>query len=184
MTTTPPAGLVLYGPPAVGKSTVTSTLNRLDRRFKLFPIVKAGPGRSAGYTLVTAARFAAAAAAGDFIASWSRYGARYALSAPSLTLFARTGRIPVVHLGAVDILRAVTSVPTFRWTVIQLWATRDVCKRRARERQTADLPARLAAYDSTTRLTDDQAHLTLETDDLAPARAARIIRAAVFHPRT
>lgn len=173
------SGLVLYGPPAVGKSTITAQLTKLDPRFTLFPVVKSGPGRTIGYAMVSADEFAKRAAAGDFVFTWERYGSRYAVSTSELSKFVSDGRIPVLHLGSVAAVKAITAEPSPLWTVVQLWASRRVCVERARARGTGDLAARLAAYDQTIRLSDELAQLTVNTDTVTPATAARTIQAAV-----
>jgi len=172
-----PAGLVLYGPPAVGKSTITSALTAFDAQFALFPVVKAGPGRTAGYAMVSGDEFAERAAAGDFVFTWERYDARYAISASALARFADEGLVPVVHLGSVAAVQAVTAASPLRWTVVQLWASREICEDRARHRSTGDVAARLAAYDQTTKL--DIAQLTLDTGLTSAAEAAQAIRNVV-----
>lgn len=180
MTGAAPAGLALYGPPAVGKSTITARLAELDARFALFPVVKSGPGRTAGYTMVSADEFTERAAAGDFVFVWERYDSCYAVSASELARFAADGQVPVVHLGSVEAVQAVVAVAGLRWTVVQLWASRDVCRARARSRGTGDLAARLAAYDRTALLGPELAQLTLDTEKVDAAQAARAIQAAVF----
>ncbi|RSN05996.1 kinase [Streptomyces sp. WAC 05977] len=172
-------GLVLYGPPAVGKSTVTDALTALDPRFALFPVVKAGPGRTMGYAMITGDEFAERAAAGDFVFAWERYDAQYAISASALTRFADEGLVPVVHLGSVAAVQAVTAVPSQHWTVVQLWAGRDVCEDRARRRGTGDVAARMIAYDQTAKLVNDAVELTLDTSLTSPAGAAQAIRAVI-----
>ena len=180
--TTAPVGLVLYGPPAVGKSTITDALTALDTRFELFPVIKAGSGRTAGYTMASGAGFAEREASGDFVFSWERYGSRYAVSASALVRFTNERIVPVVHLGSVAAVRAVTAVPPFRWTVVQLWVSREVCAERVRRRGTDDFADRVAAYDQTAKLGPDLTHLTLDTDTIGVDQAVRAIRSAVLEP--
>ncbi|HEX6359536.1 hypothetical protein [Actinophytocola sp.] len=177
-----PAGLVLYGPPAVGKSTITTHLTSLDPRFVVCPILKTGRGRTAGYTMVSSASLAARAAAGDLVTTWRRYGARYAIARSVLTRIAGSGSVPVVQLGSVRALTAVTHVTALRWTVVQLWADRTVCADRARRRNTGDLDARMAAYDQTHQLARCQVNLHLDTGRISIPAAACVIRRAVPHP--
>ncbi|TQS03808.1 guanylate kinase, partial [Microbispora hainanensis] len=47
--TAPPVGVVLYGPPASGKNTITAAMHRHDPRFRLLPKLKVGAGRADGY---------------------------------------------------------------------------------------------------------------------------------------
>jgi hypothetical protein len=43
--------VILYGPPAAGKGTVTKALTRLDNSYWLYQSLKVGPGRTAGYRM-------------------------------------------------------------------------------------------------------------------------------------
>jgi len=169
------AGVVLYGPPAAGKDTITAELVSLDPRFAHFPVVKAGSGRTASYRMVSDDEFDKLDRAGDFVFTWRRYDSRYAVSRSILDELAAAGTIPVVHLGSVPAIRAVTAITTLRWTVVQPWITRETCAARARARATGDLDARLAAYDQTERLGDDIAQLTIDTDKSTPSQAAQAI---------
>lgn len=175
-----PVGLVLYGPPAVGKSSVAGALAEIDARFALCPVVKAGPGRTEGYVMVSRAEFADLARAGRFVVSWERYGAQYAVSVDVLDQIAAEGRVPVVQLGSVATVQAVTAAPAGRWTVVQLWASREVCEARARARGTGDVATRMAVYDQTVKLGDDMAHLTLNTGLMSVSDVAYAVRAAAL----
>ncbi|MGK5554002.1 hypothetical protein ACSNOI_20525 [Actinomadura kijaniata] len=42
------SGIVLYGPPASGKDTITAASSALDDRYVYFHKLKVGAGRSAG----------------------------------------------------------------------------------------------------------------------------------------
>lgn len=179
MTSTPPAGLILHGPPASGKSTITAELTKVDPRFQLFPIVKAGAGRTAGYTMVDDDKFAAREAAGEFVFRWARYGARYAVAASDLTAALRGDRIPVVHLGSLGAVAAITAVRSAQWTVVELWISRAECERRSRSRRTGDVAARLAAFDQTRPLPVGSAALVLNTEHATVTQAVDDIRQAV-----
>ena len=70
-------GVILYGPPASGKSTITLELTRLNKDFQLFPRLKVGSGRTDGYRLADDAEFNDMIAAGSMVWSNERYGSRY-----------------------------------------------------------------------------------------------------------
>src|SRR5262245_2006819 len=119
-------GVLLYGPPAAGKDTVTSMLTATDRRIQLFPRLKSGGARSEGYRLVDDARIDSLAEAGQIAWENRRYGSRYAVDTPALVM-AATDHVPVVHLGQVEAVEAVeAATPEVRWTVVQLWCPREV----------------------------------------------------------
>jgi guanylate kinase len=169
------AGVALYGPPAAGKDTVTAALTQLDNRFQRFPVLKSGPGRTAGYHMIGDDQFRALDDR-DVVFTWSRYEARYAITHSGLEEFARTDQIPVIHLGSVNAITTVTAVALFTWTIAQLWVNRAISEARAQARQTGDVPARLAAYDQTTYLGPELADLTLDTHTLSAGQAAAAIR--------
>ncbi|MBN1170560.1 MAG: kinase, partial [Micromonosporaceae bacterium] len=60
-------GVVLYGPPAAGKDTVTVALNALDPRFVPFPRIKVGAGRATGYRMAAESEVEALRAQGHVI---------------------------------------------------------------------------------------------------------------------
>ena len=72
------AGIVLFGPPAAGKDTITALAERRSR-LRLVRKIKAGSGQSTGYRLVDDQTYDAMAASGDFISTVARYGNRYAI---------------------------------------------------------------------------------------------------------
>jgi guanylate kinase len=163
-------GIILYGPPAAGKDTVTATLTSADDRIQLFHRLKAGGGRSSSYRLVDDAHIDAEAAAGNIAWENRRYGSRYAIDTPAL-LTAAAKHVPVVHLGQAEAIEAVqAATPEVRWLVVQLWCPREVAAARLTVRNPEDVAERLSAWDATERL--PEAHLTLDTSVAAPTEAA------------
>lgn len=177
-------GVILYGPPASGKDTITGELAELDERFTLVPKLKAGTGRSTGYRMVTAAELETLRGMGRLVVETSRYGNVYAVDRHDIEAMTKAGRVPVVHMGNVaDLQRLRLSVP-LEWTCVLLWAPREVCARRSRGRGDADRPARLRAWeeiraDLAAHRDEAVFHLLIRTDETEPGRAARRIIDAV-----
>ncbi|MFE2943382.1 guanylate kinase [Streptomyces sp. NPDC059255] len=172
------AGVILYGPPAAGKDTVTSALAALNPKYVQFARLKLGTGKSAGYRMGTAEDLNELEAAGHVVYANSRYGNTYVIDAPGLDA-AFAEEVPVVHLGQVDgVQRLVGGYPA-DWSVVLLWCPREVTEQRSAGRGDSDIGARLAAWDAT--FEDLDAHsgmvwdLTVDTTASAPQDAARLI---------
>lgn len=174
----PKQGVILYGPPASGKDTVTATLTELNPRYAQFTRLKVGAGKSAGYRMGTAEQLQELEAAGDVVYSNTRYGNTYVIDRPSLD-DAFVARMPVVHLGQVDGIRALVDGYSADWSVVLLWCPREVTAQRSAGRGDSDTAARLAAWDATRE--DLDAHpglvwdLTVDTTAASPQDAARLI---------
>lgn len=170
-------GVILYGPPASGKDTVTAELARLDQRYRLFRRAKHGPGRTTGYRMITAAELAELRARDEVVWENDRYGATYVVDRAHLHATATAG-IVVLHLGQVQAVRTVlAAVPEVEWLTVELWCPRTVAAQRIAARTTGDDDARLAAFDQTVRLVDAQ--LRIDTGVLSAEQAAHRIHAAV-----
>ncbi|MEU5963877.1 kinase [Micromonospora parva] len=171
-------GVILYGPPAAGKDTVTAALRDLDPRYALFERLKVGPGRTRGYRMADETTLDQLRRSGDVVWENHRYGARYVVDRPFLTQ-QLSAAVPVVHLGQRQAIAAVTrAVPAASWWVVYLWCPRDVAERRISARQTGDAGARLRAWDDTEPLPD--ADLTIDTAEVSPHAAAERIHRHVL----
>ncbi|MCX4231774.1 phosphotransferase-like protein [Streptomyces ortus] len=174
----PKPGVVLYGPPASGKDTVTAALSGLDSRYVQFARLKVGTGKSDGYRMGTAEQLRKLEAAGDVVYANARYGNTYAIDRPGVDAAFAAG-VPVVHLGQVDGIRALIDGYQADWSVVLLWCPREVTEQRSAGRGDSDTAARLAAWDTTRE--DLDAHpgavwdLTVDTTVSAPPDAARLI---------
>ncbi|GAA2847783.1 AAA family ATPase [Nonomuraea rubra] len=164
-------GIVLYGPPASGKSTVTAALCQLDPRFALVRKLKAGNRRGTEYDFVTAEELARLRAAGRLMLETRRYGNTYAIDRHHITELITAGHVPIVHLGnTADIRRLAETGP---WLTVLLWIPRQMCEERSRQRGDRDTPQRLKAWDET--LADLQEHVDppflhrFRTDLVTPA---------------
>ncbi|MFG1716953.1 kinase [Micromonospora sp. NPDC049203] len=171
-------GVILYGPPAAGKDTVTSALYELDTRFTLYQRLKAGPGRTTGYRMTDTATLDRMRQRGEVVWENQRYEARYVVDRPSLVQQLSDG-VPVVHLGQRAAVAAIArAVPGARWVVAYLWCPRKSAEQRIINRGTGDTTARLQAWDATEDL--PEADLTLNTAELSPAVAAQRIHRRVL----
>ncbi|GIH91270.1 guanylate kinase [Planobispora siamensis] len=184
-----PRGIVLYGPPASGKDTVTATLHRLDARFVLLPKLKVGTGRSDGYEFVSAEHLERLRNEGRLLAETHRYGNIYAIDRQAIETRHAAGAVPVVHMGNVPDLRRLIGSDPDGWLRVLLWVPRETTAQRSSARGDPDTARRLAAWDET--LADLEAnadagffHLRLHTDHLSPYAAAREIMTAYDRLRT
>ncbi|UGT63413.1 kinase [Nocardia asteroides] len=171
-------GVLLYGPPASGKDTVTAYLSRTDRRYQLYRRLKVGSGRTESYRMTTAPALDHLAATDQIIWENRRYGSRYAIERSSIELMIRQGQIPVIHAGQPEIILAIQNAfPVTTWITVELTCPRDIALKRIVARDTGDTYARLAAWDATPRL--HRADLVLDTSLRSPSESADSIRRVV-----
>ncbi|MGW2599992.1 phosphotransferase-like protein [Streptomyces klenkii] len=176
--TTLPTGVILCGPPAAGKDTVTGALAEVDSRYALFRRLKVGSGKSAGYRMGTAEQLRGLKTAGDVIYANHRYGNTYVIDRPGMDAAFASG-VPVVHLGQIDGIRALVDGYAADWAVVLLWCPKEVTAQRSEGRRDSDTAARLAAWEATRE--DLDAHpdmvwdLTVDTTSSSPQEAARLI---------
>ncbi|MFE0423441.1 guanylate kinase [Streptomyces sp. NPDC058953] len=176
-------GILLYGPPASGKDTITAVLAGLDRRYAPFTRLKIGAGRTHGYRMASRRELERLEECGDVVYRNDRYGNTYVVDRPGLREATSGGSVPVVHLGQIAGVRAVAEGFPARWCRVLLWCRRETTERRSIGRGDGDTAARLGAWDATER--DVTNHpgtewdLRVHTDDVPPQDAAARIHALV-----
>ena len=166
-------GVILYGPPAVGKDTVTAALAAEQSGFVHYRRLKCGPGRTAGYRMISSDDLATLPA--DKVL-WTnrRYSAVYLVERDGLGDIWRAGDTPVVHLGQPEaVVAVVRGTPNARWLVVDLHAPMPMLRERIQARGTGDDDARLAVAAQTPRLAHSD--LVIDTGITAPAEAAVLI---------
>nr|WTB12105.1 guanylate kinase [Streptomyces antimycoticus] len=171
-------GVVLYGPPAAGKDTVTAALAELSPRYAQFARLKVGTGKSTGYRMGSAEQLRELETAGAVVYANNRYGNTYVIDSPGLDTAFAAG-VPVVHLRQVDGVRALVGGYAADWSVVLLWCPRETTAQRSEGRGDSDTSARLVAWEATRE--DLDAHpdmvwdLTVDTTAASPQDAARLI---------
>ncbi len=170
------SAVILYGPPASGKDTVTRALTSLDGSYRLYRRLKAGVGRTDGYRMTTLSHINALRSAGAVAWETRRYGALYIVDRVSLAEML-TVCIPVVHLGQVEAVKAVTGALAAQWLTVWLWCPRDVAIRRIANRGTGDEADRLQAWDETQPLPN--VDVSVNTAEIHPTEAATVIHSRV-----
>ncbi|MEU3522185.1 guanylate kinase [Streptomyces sp. NPDC006654] len=170
--------MILYGPPAAGKDTVTAALAELSPLYALFERFKVGSGKSDGYRMGSAEQLLALEAAGDVVYANRRYGNVYAIDRPGLDTAFEAG-VPVVHLGQVNGIRALVDGYTADWSAVLLWCPKQETARRSAGRGDRDTAARLAAWEATQEDLDARPDmvwdLTVDTSVTSPEDSARLI---------
>jgi guanylate kinase len=169
-----PGGVIIYGPPAAGKDTVTAALGELDRRYCLFQRLKVGGGRRSGYRMATDVHLDQLRASGEVLWENSRYGATYAVDRREVLRMVSASEIPVVHLGQLPAIEAlVKATPAIDWRTIYLWCPRAEAAERITARETGDTEERLRVWDATEPFIN--ADLAINTAVVDPVRAATCI---------
>jgi guanylate kinase len=172
-------GVLLYGPPAVGKDTITTALTELDARYVPFTRLKIGTGKTTSYRMGTPEQLADLEARGDVIYRNDRYGNIYVVDRPGLEQAMEGGRAPVVHLGQMAGMEQVTALFPAHWVRVLLWCSKETTALRSPQRGDTDTAARLAAWDATradlAAYPQAQWELRVVTDTTAPREAAKKI---------
>lgn len=174
--------IVLYGPPAAGKDTITRELTRLDSRYVPLRRLKVGGGKSEGYRPASRELVEELRARGHVLYENQRYDNTYVVDEPSLTAMLAKGATPVIHLGQLAGVRAVKRHPA-AWIAVLLGCGRQACADRTRARGSSDVDLRLAAWDETMADLQDvhseDFALRIDTEATSVQQAAAMIHAYV-----
>jgi guanylate kinase len=173
------AGVILYGPPAVGKDTITAELAKLDSRYELFRKLKVGAGKSGGYRLTTVEELEALHSTDGLLYRSARYGNEYAVDRAEIDAMTARGSVPVVHMGQVDGVGALRSYGSVRWLSVALWCSREASSERAIARGSMDVAARTSAWEETAEDLRRNANFVFDlmvwTESCSPSGAARLV---------
>ncbi|MFD5245652.1 kinase [Amycolatopsis sp. NPDC058340] len=142
-------GVLLYGPPAAGKDTITSQLVTLGP-YSHFQRLKVGPGRTSGYRMGTVEQLATLREHGQVIYENRRYDSTYVVDRSELdAILHEQERVPVLHVGQVDAIRAICRGYPLTWTVVMVFCPREEAAKRLIGRHDARVDERLAVWDET-----------------------------------
>jgi guanylate kinase len=180
--------VILYGPPASGKDTITRHLIECDSRYAHFQRLKVGPGRKHGYRIIASEELTARTKGGDIVYSNTRYQSTYAVDRSELDSMIGRGKIPVLHLGQTSGIEAMVGGYALDWLVVGLWCSRVEVARRLSERHDDRTDERLAAWDTTAvdaRSADPGLFgLAINTELIPAGSAANLIDSCCRLPRT
>ncbi|RAY15939.1 guanylate kinase [Actinomadura craniellae] len=176
-------GVILYGPPAAGKDTLTAALGGVRAEYRPVVKVKVGSGNDRGYRMATARELAELRRDGRIVQQHSRYGNTYAVDRVEVEGVWAAGGIPVLHTGRLADLRTLRGGLAAPFLSVLLWCDRDTTARRSAGRGDADTGWRLSVWDETAaelaRSGPGDFDLAIRTDRTAPGHAARLIDRAV-----
>ncbi|MDF5758980.1 AAA family ATPase [Spongiactinospora sp. TRM90649] len=170
-------GIILCGPPASGKSTVTGALHELDPRFVLARSLVVGDDHADDHDQVTHEQVERLRAAGRIIADTRRDGNRYVIDRHPIEHIAQAGLVPVVHVGSSRDVEGLSVMG--EWVRVLLVTPPEI--RRERLRRRADdaggprLRGRQDAVGAVPPAADLRFHLRIATNVTPAEHAAREI---------
>jgi guanylate kinase len=171
-------GVILYGPPASGKDTVSRELIKLDSRYELYRKLKSGSGNMSGYRRAEHTDLDRLRRNDLILYANERYGNTYAVDLPELEAIGKRNRVPIIHMGQVEGVVSLRKHST-HWTTALLWCDRATARQRSLERGNSDVSARVAAWDESLielkNWQDETFDTLIDTDKVSPRSAAQVI---------
>ncbi len=156
----PTSGLVLYGPPASGKSSVASALGKQSGWCR-YRLLKSGPSNES---------YRALSSQHQPIWQADKYGRTYAIDESGFADIPG-GQSVVIELGEATAVEAVRRLP-IEWTVAHLWCPRSTAVDRMQARGDEDISDRLTAWDNTAPV---RADLVIDTSQIALAQVLDLL---------
>ncbi|MFJ8912311.1 kinase [Amycolatopsis sp. NPDC102389] len=169
-------GVLLYGPPAAGKDTITEQLITIGP-YTHFQRLKVGPGRTSGYRMGTIEQLTSLRERGQVIYENQRYDSAYVVDRGELDSIVREHeQVPVLHIGQVDAIHAIRRGYPLIWTVVMVFCPREEAEKRLVERNDARVDERLSVWDETLAEADLALFdLVVNTGAFEPAHVATAI---------
>jgi guanylate kinase len=176
-------GVLLYGPPASGKDTITRALTEQSGgRLRLFEKLKIGLGNHVGYRRGDRDSVDDLRRGGLVLYENEGYGNLYVIDRDALES-AFNVSVPVLHLGQLRGVQAVKRFPA-RWLSVHLHCSRETCEQRLKLRRATDIRNRLRTWDKTAEELADTGpsafDLRLPTETLLPDESARAILSSLM----
>jgi len=125
--------LLVAGPPASGKDTITEALTALDSKYVLFKKHRTGVD-SAKYNTLSAGDFEQMKNDGAFVQAHYRYGRGYGVCKETLRDLVDANKLPIIHTGKIDNLLLLKSTINYPCGTVLLWEERDVLIERIKQR--------------------------------------------------
>lgn len=143
-------GLVLYGPPASGKSTLAKAIVDLGQGHFLYRLLRS-EADNINYRPFTQST--------TTVWESTKYGRRYGIDLEGFHNGLTEGLIPIVQLGEPEALEALRAME-INWTVLYLWCPRSIAEERINKRDSGEAESRMAAWDRTEPVVADRVFST------------------------
>ncbi|WP_232660556.1 hypothetical protein [Pseudonocardia sp. TRM90224] len=173
-------GILLAGPPASGKRTVTFALTSLRRSYAPFPALTVGSDTRVAAERTTQRHLDELKAWAQVFHEFTSDGARYVYDRERLNRIREQGRIPVACVDDIDVLRAFEREAD-DWLQVLLWCPREEAERRLAATGVAPDRAAVRRWDRSEKgLLGDVRRFTvsIRTDRLNAVQVAQLVHHA------